>query len=320
MRKIALYILFILLIINAEAKSPHGENFKVDCAVCHTTDNWTKIKPGFDHQKTKFPLIGQHKIVGCRKCHVSLEFSKVKSQCYECHTDVHQSTVGRDCERCHTSNSWIIRNVKSLHQQAGFPLRGSHESADCNRCHKSASNLRFDNIRTDCYACHKDKYNATAGKPYDHKQLGFDTDCARCHTMVGMDWNSIGKGFDHSFFPLVGGHNVSCSTSKCHDGGDYRKRLSTDCTSCHSSHKSIATAVSPAHATVFARYSCNECHNTQSWNNVKFKQHDGIFGIYSGNHTISKGVWSKCTDCHVNDAGYDAKNTCGRCHDERRHL
>jgi len=317
MRKVTLFILlFCIQLISAEKKSPHGDKLKVECAVCHVTENWNNIKKnGFDHKKTKFPLTGQHKNVDCRQCHISLDFKNVKSQCYECHTDVHQGTAGRDCERCHTTNSWIISNVKSLHQQAGFPLRGAHATADCNRCHKSASSLRFDNLRTDCFACHKDKYYATAGKPYDHRALGFDTDCAHCHSMAGMDWNKIGKGFDHSFFPLSGGHNISCND--CHKGGDYRKKLSTECTTCHGSKKAQATASSPAHSTVFARYSCGECHTTQTWNTVKMKQHDAFFPIYSGHH---RSVWTKCTDCHVNDARYDAANTCGRCHRDIEHL
>ncbi|HEY6913036.1 MAG TPA: hypothetical protein VI413_00030, partial [Paludibacter sp.] len=77
MRKFILFILLSGIILHAEAKSsPHGDKLKVDCAVCHVTENWTRIKPGFDHNKTKFPLTGQHKMIDCRKCHVSLDFSK----------------------------------------------------------------------------------------------------------------------------------------------------------------------------------------------------------------------------------------------------
>ncbi|NDP20069.1 MAG: hypothetical protein GZ091_03160 [Paludibacter sp.] len=315
MRKITFLILFCFLIININAKSPHGNKFNIDCTVCHVTKDWKIIKSGFDHNKTNFPLTGQHKMTECKKCHQSLLFSNTKTKCNECHTDVHQGTVGKECERCHTTNSWIVTNTRALHEEAGFPLRGAHKTADCNRCHTSASDLRFENIRTDCFACHKDKYFATAGKTYDHKVLGFDTDCARCHNMVGMDWNTIGKGFDHSFFTLTGGHNIDCVS--CHKEGDYRKRLSTDCTSCHSGKKSEATTVIPAHSSIFAKYSCAECHTTQTWNTVKFKQHDAFYGIYSGKH---KGTWTRCTDCHKNDAGYDAKNTCSRCHNDIQHL
>ncbi|MDD3320525.1 MAG: hypothetical protein PHS59_03685 [Paludibacter sp.] len=308
-------ILFCFITFSIDAKSPHGEKFNVDCATCHVTQNWTTIKKGYDHNKTKFPLTGQHKNVDCMKCHVSLEFSTAKSKCYECHADVHQGTTGRDCERCHNTSSWIVTRIQSIHQEAGFPLRGEHQTADCNRCHTSASKLQFNNIRTDCYACHKTDYYGTAGKPYDHAVLGFDTDCAHCHNMTGTEWNSIGKGFDHSFFPLVGGHNLSCN--ECHINGDYRVKLSTDCTSCHSGKKAEATALNPAHTSLFSKYSCAECHTTQTWDNVKFKQHDAFYKIYSGHH---KNAWTKCTDCHVNDAGFDATNTCSRCHNDIQHL
>lgn len=316
MQRILLIILFISFFLPTKAASPHGKRFNVECATCHVTKDWNTIKrKGFDHNKTKFPLKGQHVMLDCKRCHSTLIFSEAKADCNACHADVHQGTTGNDCNRCHSTNSWIVTNIKSLHNHAGFPLRGSHETADCNRCHTSASQLRFENIRTDCYACHKTEYNSTAGKAYDHKVLGFDTDCARCHTMAGMDWNTIGKGFDHGFFPLQGGHNLDCN--ECHINGNYKKRLSTDCTSCHSSKKSQAISVSPVHSSIYTRYSCGECHTTQTWNTVKFKQHDGFYPIYSGHH---KNAWTRCIDCHVNDATYDAKNTCSRCHDDKVHF
>ncbi len=313
MRNITFIIFLSLFIGFASAKSPHGEKFNLDCAICHNTDDWKIIKKdGFNHNKTKFPLRGQHSSVDCKKCHTDLDFSKAKTDCNACHTDVHQATTGPDCARCHTTNSWIVTKVKTMHQEAGFPLRGLHQTADCYRCHTSASSLRFDNIRTDCYACHKKEYQSTAGKPYDHQALGFDTDCARCHNMTGLNWTTIGKGFDHSYFPLTGGHNKECN--ECHTDGDYRVRLKSECTSCHGGKRSIAAANIPAHNGVFAKYSCNECHTTQTWNTVKFKQHDSFWGIYSGNH---RGAWTKCTDCHMNDAGWDSKNTCKRCHNDK---
>lgn len=311
MHKIIFIFLLLSVLVSAKEKSPHGDKLKVDCAVCHVTENWNKIKTGFDHNNTKFPLKGQHKSIDCRKCHISLDFKNVPSKCNECHIDVHQGTVGKDCERCHNTNSWIVTRVKSLHQEAGFPLRGSHETADCNRCHTSASKLRFDNIRTDCYACHKQKYFETAGKPFDHKALGFDTDCARCHNMTGMNWNSIGKGFDHNYFPLTGGHNIDCN--ECHEDGDYRKKLSSDCTTCHSGKKSQAINVLPAHASTFARFSCTECHININWNTVKYKQHDSHFGIYSGKHN---GAWTRCVDCHSNTMDY--KPNCTSCHEHNK--
>ena len=316
MRKLSIIISVFCLIVNIQAddfqkKSPHGENFKLECTKCHSIEKWTKIKTtGFDHNTSKFPLIGQHKSVYCRSCHTSLVFTEAKKQCYQCHTDVHQGTTGKDCERCHTNKSWIVTNTRTLHQQAGFPLKGSHQTLDCNRCHTGKSTLLFQNMKTECFDCHKDKYYATAGKPFDHKALGFDTECVRCHSNAGMDWNTIGKGFDHSFFPKTGAHNVSCNS--CHTGGDFRTKLSSDCNSCHSHSNKNASAIFPAHSGVFAKYTCIDCHSPKTWNTVKFKQHDALFPIYSGNH---KGKWTTCTDCHTNDAVWDAKNSCKKCHD-----
>jgi len=301
--------------MRVEAKYPHGEKLTLDCDVCHTSDNWNKMQTSkFDHHKTKFPLTGQHKMIDCTKCHISLEFSNIKSQCYQCHTDIHQGTTGNDCDRCHNTNSWIVTNIKSIHEQSGFPLRGAHQSTDCQRCHTSVSKYRFDNIQTDCNACHKDKYYATAGKPFDHLALGFDRDCVHCHNQTGISWNSIGKGLDHSYLPLTDGHNIDCTS--CHKDGNYRVRLSTDCSSCHNGKKNIAIGTYPAHGSIFVKYTCNECHNAKDWNIIQFKQHDGWYPIYSGNH---KGKWTKCTDCHTNDAGYDAKKNCNRCHQNYRY-
>ncbi len=286
-------------------KSPHGSKLKIECTICHTTENWLKInEKGFNHNKTKFPLVGQHKAISCKKCHVSLVFSESPSECSSCHTDIHEGTLGRDCNRCHTPNSWIVTKIRQIHQQQGFPLVGEHASADCNRCHSSASNLRFNNIRSDCYSCHLIQYENTA-KP-NHRMSGFGKDCERCHNMVGRNWNSIGKGFDHSIFPLSGGHKIACD--RCHTDNNYSKRLSSDCLSCHS--VAIANTAIPAHGTKMKKYSCSDCHTINSWNNVRFRIHDSWFGIYSGQH---KGTWTKCTDCHNNDMTYKAN--CRKCHD-----
>lgn len=313
MRKILLFILSVFLANVAFAtKSPHGLGLKIDCAVCHTTDNWNKIKTGeFNHNKTNFPLVGQHKMVGCKKCHPTLEFSKAKTECSACHADIHEGTVGRDCNRCHNSSSWIVANVKKIHQQVGFPLIGLHATADCNRCHVSASSLRFNNLRSDCYSCHKYQYEATR-KP-NHKLVGLGTDCERCHNMVGREWTSVGKGFDHNgFFPLTGAHKTTDCTS-CHyefTENNYTTKVKTECSDCHS--PGAARTTYPAHTTLYLKYSCGDCHTTLNWTTLgKFGQHDSWEGIYSGRH---KGKWNTCTDCHSNNAAY--KVNCNKCHDD----
>ena len=304
---ILLVITFLMLFgvqLNA-INSPHGEKLKIDCTVCHVTEDWTKIKTdGFNHNKTKFPLKGQHKSVSCKKCHPTLVFDKAPLECAACHTDIHEGTVGKDCGRCHNQNSWIVPNIRQIHQRAGFPLVGAHAAADCNRCHTSASLLRFNNIRTDCYSCHQTQYELTT-KP-NHKATGMGTDCQRCHNMAGQSWLSIGHGFDHGRFPLVGGHNIQCD--QCHLNNDFKTKLSTDCSTCHD--PGPANASVPAHTTKFKSFACSDCHSVISWSVVKFPKHDQLYGkIYSGTH---KGKWSACTDCHQNTTTYTSN--CSKCH------
>jgi Cytochrome c7 and related cytochrome c len=293
----------------ANFKSPHGDKFKLECTTCHTIDNWKQIKPmGFNHNKTNFPLLGQHKTISCRNCHKTLIFTQAKGQCASCHTDIHEGTTGRDCARCHNNNSFIVNNtnIRKIHQQQGFALVGEHASADCNRCHTSASNLRFNNIRTNCYSCHQFQYNLT-NKP-NHRLSGFGTDCEQCHSMVGRSWNAIGKGFNHSFFPITGMHGV-LTCDRCHSDNNYQIKKSPDCLGCHSSKQNEAIGVIPAHGTLMKKYSCSDCHNVSGFNNVQFRIHDSWFGIYSGKH---RGAWTKCVDCHNNDASFKAN--CRKCH------
>jgi hypothetical protein len=305
-------LLFFLILffgfsaIHAEnQKSPHGPKLKIDCTTCHTTNGWKPIKEnGYNHNKTKFPLLGQHKMVSCKQCHTTLKFNEASTECVSCHKDIHEGTVGDDCARCHNNNTWLIPNVKKLHQQQGFAMLGSHATADCNRCHTTASNLKFENIRSDCYSCHQFEYESTQ-KP-NHKKLGFGIECQQCHNMVGSNWNSIGKGFDHGFFPLTGGHNIECSS--CHwDNFSKEENLQTNCTSCHGVKNSNPI---PAHKSKFASFECNECHSINSWTSgIRFNQHDSWGKIYSGKH---KGEWSQCIDCHNNNNEWVAN--CSKCH------
>jgi hypothetical protein len=287
MNRFLLLLISLFLVASVFAKSPHGEGFKIDCGACHNTSNWEQLNPRhFNHNKTRFPLIGQHKTVECRTCHPTLEFAKARTQCVDCHLDMHEGTVGRDCERCHTPKSWIVSNVKQIHQQAGFTLAGTHAVTDCYRCHKSASLLRFENIRTDCYSCHKANYDATT-----HRAVGFGTDCFPCHKMTGRDWSYSGNGFVHGTFPLTGGHNISCIL--CHKTGEYKTILSSACNTCHLDKYNATT--NPVHRTAGFSTDCKLCHTTTSWTSFN---HSSYFPITSGNHNVS------CATCHTNTANY----------------
>ena len=293
------------LVYGADRKSPHGKNLKIDCTTCHKTDGWQQIKEnGYNHNKSGFPLTGQHKMVGCRECHPTLKFEDAKSSCNSCHQDVHESTVDNDCKQCHNTSSWIVNNVRQIHQNKGFPLLGVHAAIDCDQCHSSASARRFDNVRTDCYGCHQRDYNYTTNP--NHRQSGFGTDCTQCHKSDSRSW--AGAGFDHNFFPLKGGHNIDCQS--CHSQG--YANTSTDCYSCHKTDYDRTT--SPAHASAGFSTDCKTCHNINAWKPATFDHDKLYFPIYSGTH---KGEWSNCTDCHTNPANY-SQFSCTDCHEHNK--
>jgi len=302
MYKFILFILFAFFVTTAFAeKSPHGEKLKINCVVCHNTDDWKKIKTGeFNHNKTNFALMGQHKTVGCKKCHPTLEFAKAKTECSACHVDIHQETVGQDCARCHTTNSWIVTNIQQIHQQQGFTLIGAHASADCSGCHTSGSRLRFDNINTDCFACHKTQYEATT-KP-NHTTAKFSTDCQSCHNSTAWQPSTFNHNMNTTF-PLTGAHiGVACVT--CHTNGF--TAIPTTCVSCHLANFNVTT--NPNHTTAKFSTDCQTCHNTSAWQPSTFNHSTATTFPLTGAH-----VGVACITCHTN--GYAAiPSTCVSCH------
>lgn len=307
MNRILIVIFFSISTLTLMAeKSPHGKNFTMDCAVCHTTNAWKTIKEnGFNHNQTKFKLTGQHKQLKCKSCHDDLQFKNQDMRCAACHQDVHEQTLGDDCERCHQTSSWMVSDVKGIHREMGFPLLGIHATLDCNNCHTSANELKFEKMSADCYSCHRQDYEQTTTP--NHKTTGFDTDCLRCHNQSSNNWS--GAGFEHSFFPLQGGHQLDCA--QCHTDG-YNTKLSTECSSCHQADYQATT--NPPHASSGFSTDCKTCHTIQSWKPATFDHDKLYFPIYSGKH---QGEWSKCTDCHKNTSNY-ASFTCTDCHEHNK--
>ena len=292
MRKLSSLILLVLLSVSLFAqKSPHGESFKANCDDCHKTDGWkVDLKTvSFDHNKTRFPLIGQHQSANCKQCHTSLEFAVAKTDCNSCHTDFHEQTVGPDCARCHTPKSWTVTNITQLHQQSRFPLLGAHKTADCRECHKNmmststsasptASLLRFDPLGVQCYDCHKANYESTTNPK--HEPINYPPDnCTLCHKQNAFSWK-----FNHG-------------------------TITGECKDCHIDNYNTTT--NPNHTSLNFPTSCKDCHTTESWKPADYRDHDAIsFPIYSGNH---QGEWNSCSDCHKNPADY-GQFTCIDCH------
>ena len=309
MRKLSFLIILIEFSLSLFGQSPHGDNFKMDCAICHTPEGWA-VNPKslvFDHKQTGFDLVGQHKLADCKSCHTDLKFTETKNDCFACHTDMHNSTLGMDCDRCHTPETWIVKNATEMHQQSRFPLMGAHATTDCFNCHQSATNLQFEPLGVQCVDCHRKDYLSTTAP--NHQQSGYSTNCNECHGLKSSGWNS--SDFEHNFFPLTGGHAISCN--QCHTTGTFTK-IPNECISCHQDNYN--SAVNPNHKLLNFSLDCAECHQLDpGWKSAEFKQHDALFfPIFSGKHN---NEWGKCTDCHTNASNY-AEFACTNCHEHNQ--
>ena len=283
--------------------------FPTDCKACHSTTTWSGAK--FDHSKTAFPLTGAHKSppLACSACHAATQTPP--TDCYACHqaqyngtTDPNHVTLGfpTDCKSCHSTTSWSGATFN--HASTGFALTGAHASPPlaCSACHTSSAVPP-----TDCYACHQAQYNGTTDP--NHVTLGFPTDCKSCHSTTS--WS--GATFNHAStgFALTGAHaSPPLACSACHTTS---APPPTTCVGCHQAQYNSTT--NPPHAAAGFSTDCSQCHNTTTFTNARYTQHDSLyFPIYSGSHN---GRWSACADCHTNSSNY-AVFTCLTCHDQSR--
>lgn len=295
MRRLSSIIGLLGLSLSLFAQSPHGKNFTINCADCHTADSWEipaanwNSTARFSHDETTFPLEGGHEHTDCRFCHETLIFEEAGTSCISCHTDIHHMTVGNDCARCHTSENWLVDNITELHQENGFPLLGAHAQISCVECHTSESGLQFTRIGNECINCHLDDYQATTSP--NHMASGYSTECLDCHNISAFEWNS--GGIIHDFFPLEKGHNIS-DCSQCHTNGVF-ENTPTDCFSCH--QDDYENALNPNHQALNFGTDCASCHTLDiDWMPSTFDHDAMFFPIYSGKH---RDEWNSCTDCHT---------------------
>jgi nitrate/TMAO reductase-like tetraheme cytochrome c subunit len=304
MRIMSLLIISVFIFFfNQKTESPHGPDFKVSCNTCHSTKGWKLDKEiySFNHNTTRFSLIGQHSVVNCRQCHTSLIFSdaKSKSDCNKCHNDIHQATVGEDCSRCHTPVSWLVNNINEIHQMSRFPLVGAHRTADCFQCHKSDSRARFDVTGVNCIDCHRHNYLATTSP--NHIISGFSEECITCHSINSFQW--AGSGFSHNYFPLKQGHsNLKCTD--CHLTNVYSD-AKPDCYSCHQLNYNATT--NPDHIVSKFSTNCQECHSlSPGWKPTTFDH--TRFPLTLGHASPT------CTDCHKGGNYSSTSSDCYSCH------
>jgi hypothetical protein len=265
LRPATVIILWLFCMTDAQAqKSPHGD-INMPCTDCHTTDSWTKLADPmkFDHSRTSFRLIGQHRSTACKSCHIDLKFIETPRNCISCHLRDYDATVtidhraagfSTDCEQCHTAtaSSW---QSSFDHNRTQFQTRGAHEGVACNTCHV---NNRFRGIPVACISCHVTDYS-NAQKP-NHVTAGFSTACATCHR--ALTWQPA-VFYPHSWFPIGRGDTHSPGRwNACTDCHASEPNYTTfECINCHehtkartdSGHKGVS-------GYVYQSSSCYRCH------------------------------------------------------------
>ncbi|MBM3239564.1 hypothetical protein FJZ31_25000 [Candidatus Poribacteria bacterium] len=271
----------------------------------------------FDHQKSKYPLNGEHANFACGECHPGGKYPSLETTCFLCHeTDApHRGQLSRNCASCHTNDNWkpstylhaerMIQRVKKSHWRPliawllpesitpkdkiityKYELIGKHADLKCQQCHKDN---RYEVTNPDCISCHA-KNDQHVGLP--------GRDCQRCHTPKGWDVIS----FDHrlSAFPLQGEHARLPCTS-CHQSNQY-KGTSRRCQHCHADSVSHANDINS---------DCETCHTSEfSWQVVTFNHNQSSFPLRYKHQSV------KCWDCHREDSFEGLSKECFTCHED----
>lgn len=305
----------------------HGrlpEQTQYDCKHCHTdhTGRDANIvllnRATFDHTKTDFRLEGTHAQTSCNSCHQKeKKYSETPADCYSCHkkADKHKGNNGKKCGNCHKSTHW--NDLDFDHDKTDFKLEGAHKKTSCNACHV---NRKYKDTAKECISCHQiDNVHRTKYGKIGKK-------CDTCHN--SEKWQKA--RFDHNNetdFRLYGKHRKT-SCDSCHTGSNTRKKMPTDCYSCHKnddSHKGRNGK------------KCNDCHGSSSWGKQKFDHdrktdfplrgkhsktacnlcHKGE--LYKSRSGTKDKTRSECFTCHRKDDVHRGKQgkKCDNCHNEK---
>ena len=266
------------------------------CANCHTDHEGRDAdiigldENRFDHDLTRFPLLGGHADQQCGDCHApDVRRRDTPSNCFSCHEgdDAHAGTLGTQCGDCHTPEGWL--NVEFDHDTTGFSLIGNHQGPGCLDCHADDT---FQDTPTTCYSCHAedDAHDGRSG-----------TECGNCHSPVGWHETSFNHERDTQF--SLDGMHAEQACDSCHSADPFSDSLSTTCVSCHEDDDN--------HDRHFGG-TCDTCHATSGWPDVHF-DHD----VDTGHALLGAHADAECTACHIEPI-FDASpgTNCLACHED----
>ncbi len=269
----------------------HQTTLSNNCNDCHDF-NAFKPAPKFNHNKTKFQLVGKHQETDCIKCHKKNMFNGQEFQnfsgiafnsCINCHTDVHKNKFGSNCTQCHNEQSFTItKGIANFdHSKTRYKLENKHRLLQCNDCHKTklTDPLKFDR----CTDCHSDYHKGQFIK------LGQRPDCSDCHSTKGFVGSSFSiEQHNKTDFQLAGAH-MATPCFACHkkeENWSFRE-IGKKCIDCHTDHHQ-----SHIDKKYYPESNCTNCHSENNWTEINF------------NHSITKYELlgkhknPSCKDCH----------------------
>ncbi len=253
------------------------------CAICHDDASGDWRVSDFDHDRTDFPLVGEHVGVECASCHPDEQWQVPFDSCAECHDDhPHGQLTTPTCDTCHTPTGFVPPRFD--HEETSFSLQPQHVEEGCTDCHEVDD---FAAASDTCSDCHE--------RPTGH----YDGECSSCH--AGAGWYPAGLGDqDHAVtgFPLEHTHSL-LECDACHAPGERRSAAQPYCVSCHADddiHRGMLSG------------SCSDCHQPTTWMRTRFR-HQWTGWPLRGAHRLAA-----CQDCH--GTGYIGTSTaCRVCHE-----
>lgn len=254
------------------------------------------------HDRTNFPLVGKHRTVTCRECHLDGVFEGTPTACEACHwerrqDDRYKLQLGIHCADCHQPFTWkhVAPNNWNHEMGTGYPLEGIHRTLDCVECHAEGN---FRGTTADCFGCHEKDYSDSRNP--DHVAAGFSTACQECH--FNSTWQ--GARFSHDFYPLTGQHAMA-TCSDCHSSGQYQG-LPSECVFCHQAD--YDRAQEPDHRGSGFPTDCEACHGTDAitW--------EGAVFTHTKFPLKGKHRQANCSDCHSNGQYEGLPSVCVFCH------
>lgn len=264
----------------------HKGRYGTKCETCHGVEDWKRVT--FDHDKTTYPLRGQHRRVRCATCHTNrLYETKLGTTCISCHRndDAHRGRYGQKCETCHSVEGWKRNSFD--HDKTTFPLKGAHQKVRCDTCHRGSLETK---LGTSCHGCHA-KDDVHRGQQGER--------CERCHNETGWRTKVF---FDHDLtrFPLIGLHAV-VPCEQCHPTATY-KNTPLECIRCHQKDDKHERRLG---------IRCARCHNPNGWALWRFDHDKQTRFVLDGGHR-NLG----CHSCHRKPTETDVRvpAACIACH------